>query len=260
MTRKYRLPHSKGLGGPQSSHNTSFSRPKLTTSRLNLNWLTTRYATMTTAAASDGLEIWLGWNYYIQVNIFMTWSRKRQYFLKHFYGWCHLRYLRLLQFDNILRISKCFTAVTMLNPFQQANLPRGQASHRAHFSTMAPTIAQEWLKAPDKAWNGSGYHWFLQNEGYKLEVMRPERAIQLPTCNFRGPWGRLFERWGRRPFGLHTAQKVSSSPLTADSSNPTLQTCQYDPPCDSNRVKIKLISASATKKEYTHVYIPMKQL
>lgn len=116
------FPIPKGLGGPQSSHNTSFSRPILTTSPLHLNWLTTRYATMTTAAASDGLEIWLGWNYYIQVNIFMTWSRKHQYFLKHL-GRCHLGYRRsVATIWPYSEISKCFTASPWIIHFNKQTL------------------------------------------------------------------------------------------------------------------------------------------
>ena len=52
---------------------------------------------------------------------------------------------------------------------------------------MAPTIAQEWLKAPDKsdeARNVSGYHWFLQNEGYKLEVMRLKEQFNFQPVIF----------------------------------------------------------------------------
>lgn len=220
---------------------------------------------MTTAAASDGLEIWLGWNYYIQVNIFMTWSRKRQYFLKHFYGWCHLRYLRLLQFDNILRYQNASLQQTCLIHFNKQTFQEIRpASHSATFHT------EPWpQQSPRSGWKHLTSLTRLERFQGSIIGFSKMKVISWKlwdlksnskSAEFFYVGGRSFERWGRRPFGLQTAQKVSSSPLTADSSNPTLQTCQYDPPCDSNHVKIKLISASATKKEYAHVYIPMKQL
>lgn len=66
--------------------------------------------------------------------------------------------------------------------------------------------------------------------------MRPKRAIQLPTCNFRGPWGRVIWAMGETGFWStycteSQLKSLNRRLLKSDSSNMSVWSTVWLKPC-----------------------------